>query len=71
MNILKKIKLANKIIKIYSDIQKYNEKNRITPDTKQDIENIKNSIEKLANRIPVYKDLLNIIKEDLSLGYKE
>lgn len=71
MNILKKIKLANKIIKIYSDIQKYNEKNRITPDTKQDIENIKNSIEELANRIPVYKDLLNIIKEDLSLGYKE
>lgn len=71
MNIFQKIKLANKILKIYSDVKRYNEENRITSETKEDIEIIRNSIKRLANRIPVYNDLFKIVEEVLCPAKKK
>lgn len=62
MNIFKKIKLANKLIKAYTDIQFYLDTHHLTEDTKDDIKIIKERLERLSNRIPEYKEAFDIIK---------
>ena len=62
MNILKKIKLANKLIKAYTDIQFYLDNHHLTDETKEDIKVIKERLERLSNRIPEYKAVFDILK---------
>lgn len=61
MNIFKKIKLANKLIKIYSEVISYLNKTHLTDDIKQDIEILKDTLKRLSNKIPAIKELLDII----------
>ena len=62
MNIFKKIKLANTLLKAYNEIKDYLDNNHITEETKADIEAIKSACERLANRIPEYKQLYEMVK---------
>ena len=65
MNIFKKIALANKILKAVEAVKKYNEANHLTDDTKTDINIIKEAADRIVNRIPAYRGLIELIKEAL------
>lgn len=62
MNIFKKIKFANKILKAVEEVKFFLEHHHITGETKADIEAIKNALERLSARIPEYKQLYELIK---------
>lgn len=61
MNIFKKIKLANKLLKIYQEVTSYLDKTHLTDDIKRDIEIIKEAAQRLSAKIPVIKELLDLI----------
>ena len=61
MNIFKKIKLANKLLKIHQEVTSYLDKTHLTDDIKHDIEIIKEAVKRLANKIPAIKELLDLI----------
>ena len=61
MNIFKKVKLANKLIKIYTEVTLYLNKTHLTDDVRNNIEAIKNALNGLAKDIPAIKELIEII----------
>lgn len=61
MNIFKKLKLANKLIKTYAAVKSYLESTHLTKDVKEDITLIKEALKRLAAKIPAIKDLLELI----------
>ena len=69
MNIFKKISLANKLLKAVEAVKTYNAVNHLTDDTKNDIATIKNAVERIANRIPAYRGLVELLKEVLWLRF--
>lgn len=63
MNIFKKIAFANKILKAIDAVKRYNAINHLTDDTKADLMIIKNAVERISNRIPAFRGLIELIKE--------
>lgn len=61
MNIFKKLKLANKLIKTYAAVKSYLESTHLTKDVKDDITLIKEALKRLAGKIPAIRDLLELI----------
>ena len=66
MNIFKKIKLANKLIKTYSDVKNYFTTQHITVEVRAVVAALKNDIKRLAKLVPALEqsvaDILEILK---------
>ena len=61
MNIFKKIKLANKLINIYSEVKKHLENTHLTENIKINVEAIREALKNLAKEIPAVQELIEII----------
>ena len=61
MNIFKKISLANKLLKIYSEVTEHLNKTHLTDDVKKNMELLKTVLENLSKDIPIVKELIGII----------
>ena len=66
MNILKKFKLANKLIKTYCEVKTYFRTQHITVEVKAVVEALRSDIKRLAKLVPALKqsvnDILDILK---------
>ena len=69
MNIIKKIKLANKLLKLYITLKKHFEKHTISKQVKEQIEIIINALKKLKDLVPdcktEYEEVENIIENGI------
>ena len=61
MNIFKKIKLANKLINIYSEVKKHLDNTHLTENIKINVEAIREALNNLAKEIPAVQELIEII----------
>ena len=69
MNIFKKLSLANKIGKLIKDLKKHFDKNVITDEIRNKVENAINALKDLGNVVPEVKqeieEIVEIIKKHL------
>lgn len=66
MNIFKKVKLANKLIKTYTEVKNYFDTQHITVEVKAVVEALKSDINRLAKLVPALEqavvDILEMFK---------
>lgn len=61
MNIFKKIKLANELIKIYTEVKAVLESTHLTENVKNNVQAIKLALENIKKDIPIVNRLIEIV----------